>query len=72
MRGGERRALQRGPDDSVAGQQNMHGLVDSSDSEMELAETKEVTVSEKGCFWVGNTTVGGERMTVFGGNAPFL
>lgn len=39
--------LQRGSNDSLAGRQNMHGLVGSSDPEMELAETGEVSVSKK-------------------------
>lgn len=39
--------LQRGSNDSLAGQQNMHGLVESSDPGMELAETEEAAVSEK-------------------------
>lgn len=44
--------LQRGSNDSLAGQQDMHGLVDSSDPGMELAETEEVAVSEKQvCVW---------------------
>lgn len=56
------KALQRASNDSLAGQQNMHGLVDSSDPGMESAETEEVAVSGKrvcvgfgapdvGCFW---------------------
>lgn len=30
----------------------MHGLVDSSDPEMELAETEEVSVSKKDAFLI--------------------
>lgn len=44
------KSLQRGSNDGLAGQQNMHGLVDSSDPEMELAETEEVSVSKKDAF----------------------
>lgn len=44
------KSLRRGSNDSLAGQQNMHGLVDSSDPEMELAETEEVSVSKKDVF----------------------
>lgn len=44
------KSLHRGSNDSLAGQQNMHGLVDSSDPEMESAETEEVSVSKKDAF----------------------
>lgn len=49
----ESKPLQRGSNDSLAGQQNMHGLVDSSDPEMELAESEDVSVSKKRRFCAG-------------------
>lgn len=53
----------------------MHGLVDSSDPGMELAETEEVAVSEKQVcvwFWSDKRRVFLERATGLSSDASFL
>lgn len=64
--------LQRGSNDSLAGQQNMHGLVDSSDPGMELAETEEGAVSEKQVCVGFERRLILERATGLSSDASFL